>query len=138
MQITTALLADAARVESGKLFVHGGAWDTIDVATIPAVHPTMALVLVIRVEYSEALSDIPLVIELIDEDDKPIGPRVEGIINAGHAPRTKRGTPTFQPVAMTFNLIAFDHEGGYRFRVSTGDHELASIPFRVRTVSLPT
>jgi hypothetical protein len=135
MQITTALLADAAQSVGGKLFIHGAAWDTIDVATIPVVHPTMALVLVIRVEYSEALADIPLVIELIDEDDKPIGPRLEGVINAGHAPRTKRGTPSFQPLAMTFNLISFDHEGGYRFRVTTGDRELASIPFRVRTAA---
>jgi hypothetical protein len=40
--------------------------------------------------------------------------------------------PTFHPLAMTFNMLTFDHEGGYRFRVSSGDHELASIPLWVR------
>jgi hypothetical protein len=133
MEVTTAMLADAARVESGKLFIHGGGWDTIKVGTIPATHPTMTLVLIFRIEYDEALADIPLVIDLLDEDDKPLGPRIEGVINTGHAPRTKRGAPTFQPLAMTFNMVPFPHEGGYRFRVASGDNELASVPFWVRT-----
>ncbi len=135
MKVTTAMLADAARVESGKLFIHGGGWDTIDVGTIPATPPTMALVLVLRIEYEEALADIPIVIELLNEDDKPLELRVEGKINAGHPPRTRRGTPTFHPLAMAFNMITFDHEGGYRFKVTSGEYELASIPFRVRTVT---
>jgi hypothetical protein len=71
----------------------------------------MALALVFRIEYNEALADIPFVIELVDEDDRPVGPRIEGVINAGHPPRTRRGTPTFQPLAMTFNMTSFDHEG---------------------------
>jgi hypothetical protein len=133
MKATTAMLADAATVESGKLFVHGGGWDVINVGTIPATHPTMALVLILRIEYDEALADIPVIIELLDEDDKPLGPRLEGVVNAGHPPRTKRGTPTFHPLAVAFNMIPFPHEGGYRFRVTTGDSELASVPFRVRT-----
>jgi len=126
------MLADAASVEGGKLFVHGGGWDVINVGTIPATHPTMALVLILRIEYNEALADIPLVIELLDEDDKPLGPRIEGVINTGHPPRTRRGTPTFHPLAMAFKMLSFEHEGSYRFRVTSGDSELASVPFRVR------
>jgi hypothetical protein len=135
MEVTTAMLADAATVEKGKLFIHGGGWDTIDVGTTPATHPTMALVLIFRIEYDEALTDILIVIELLDEDDKPLPLRIEGKINVGHPPRSRRGMPTFHPLAMTFNLLTFDHEGGYRFRVSTGDIELASVPLRVRAVT---
>jgi hypothetical protein len=134
MDVTTAMLADAASVEGGKLFVHGGAWDTISVSTIPAVHPTLALVLVFRIRYDEALADIPITIELIDEDDQPFGPRIQGVINAGHPPRTRRGTPTFHPLAMAFNMLPFEHEGGYRFRVKSGDEEVASVPFQVRAI----
>ncbi len=132
MNVTTAMLADAASVEGGKLFVHGGAWDTINVHAIPAIQPTMALVLVIQIGYDEALTDIPIVIELLDEDDQPLGTRIEGMINAGHPPRTRPGTPTFHPLAMTLNMLHFDHEGGYRFRVTSKDDELASVSFRVR------
>jgi hypothetical protein len=132
MEVTTAMLADAASVEGGKLFVHGGAWDTIYVAAIPAVHPNMALVLVFRIGYDEALNDIPITIELIDEDDQPFGPRIQGVINAGHPPRSRRGTPTFHPLAMSFPMLPFEHEGGYRFRISSADGEIASVPFQVR------
>ena len=135
MDVTTAMLADAASVEAGKLFVHGGAWDVIHVQNIPAVHPTMALVLVFRIEYDEALADIPIVIELLDEDDRPAGPRIQGAIHAGHPPRTRRGMPNFYPLQMPFPLLEFTHEGGYRFRVTSGERELASIPFQVRTAA---
>ncbi|TMK87338.1 MAG: hypothetical protein E6G44_00360 [Actinobacteria bacterium] len=131
MRATAALLADAARVENGKLYVHGGAWDTIAVDAFPATHPTMALVLVYRVEYSEALTDWPIVVELLDEDDRPVGPRLDGTINAGHPPGTIRGSPVFIPQSITMNLLPFEKGGGYRFRVSSGDSELASVPFRV-------
>jgi hypothetical protein len=132
MEATTAMLADAATVEKGKVFIHGGGWDTIDVGTTPVTHPTMALVLIFRIGYDEALAGIPIVIELLDEDNKPLQLRIEGRINAGHPPRLRRGMPTFHPLAMTFNMLTFDHEGGYRFRVSSGDDELASIPLWVR------
>ena len=132
MLTTTAMLADAASVESGKVFVHGGGWDTIYAAAIPTTHPTMALVLIFQINYDEALSDIPIVIELLDEDDKPLELRVEGKISAGHPPRLQRGAPTFHPLALTFNMLTFDHEGSYRFKVTSGDDLLASIPLRVR------
>ena len=132
MRTTTAMLADAASVESGKIFVHGGGWDTIYAAAIPTTHPTMALVLIFQINYDEALSDIPIVIELLDEDDKPLELRVEGKISAGHPPRLQRGAPTFHPLALTFNMLTFDNEGSYRFKVTSGDDLLASIPLRVR------
>jgi hypothetical protein len=135
MDVTTAMLADAARVEAGKLFIHGGGWDLIQVPGLPFMQPCMALALIFRVPYDEALTDIPILIELVDEDENSMGPRIEGVINSGHPPRTRRGTPTFQPLAMSFNLLPFEHEGGYRFKVMTGDQELASIPFRVRTAA---
>ena len=132
MEATAAMLADAASVENGKLYVHGGGWDVINVGTTPTLHPTMTLVLILRIEDSEALADIPIVIELLDEDDQPFGPRIEGVVNAGHPPRTRRGTPIFHPLTMPFKMIPFEHEGGYRFRVTSGEDELASVPFQVR------
>jgi len=135
MQVTTAMLADAASVESGKLYVHGGGWDTIDVAAVPATHPTLALVLIFRIEYDEALADIPIVIELLDEDDKPLELRLEGKMNAGHPPRLRPGTATFHPLALPFAMLTFQREGGYRFRVTSQGREVASIPLRVRAIA---
>src|SRR3954469_19171802 len=45
MDLDFAFLADAADVSVGKLFVLGGAFDTIHVPTFPATHPMLAVVL---------------------------------------------------------------------------------------------
>lgn len=131
MKLTAAFLADAAQTENGKLFVHGGGWDTIGATQFPTTHPTMALVWILKVDYDEALEDLPIQVELLTEDNQPVGPRVEGVINAGHAPRKKRGTPTFIPQTFTLNLLKFDAPGGYHFRIASGDEELGSVPFQI-------
>jgi hypothetical protein len=131
MEATSAMLADAASVSGGKLYVHGGAWDRLTVQGLPATHPSLALVLVLRIEYSEALRDIHVRVQLLDEDDNSVGPTVDGTINVGHPPGTRPGTPAFVPHTLTFNGLEFRRTGGYRFKVMEGDRELASVPFQV-------
>jgi hypothetical protein len=58
MHLTSAMLADAAVVERGKLYVHGGGWDSISVDVFPAAHPTLAVVLIVQLEYFEAERDL--------------------------------------------------------------------------------
>lgn len=135
MKVTTAMIADAARVEGGKLFVHGGGWDRINVVGLPALHPTLALALIFEVGYDEALTDHELMIQLLDEDDRPLGPGISGTINVGHPPRSKRGAPTHVPQAITIQLIQFERAGRYRFKVTVGEQELASVPFEVATTA---
>lgn len=125
------MIADAAAVERGKLYIHGGGWDTIWVPNFPATHATMALALLFRIEYSEALKDIPIVVELVDEDNHPIGIKVEGKINVGHAPGTKPGAPIFVPQQITLTLLPLQKEGEYTFRITSGTEELGSVVFRV-------
>lgn len=131
MEVTAAFLADAARVEAAKLYVHGGGWDTISVENFPATHPTMALVWILKIEYDEALDEIPMAVSLLDEDDRPVGPQLEGVITTGHAPRQKRGAPNFVPQTLTLNMVPFEQAGGYRFKISSGEKELQSVSFRV-------
>jgi hypothetical protein len=137
MKVTTAMLADAARVESGKLYVHGGGWDRVTAAGFPTVHPGLAVVLVFRIEYDEALTDIPIAVILDTEDGVAVGPQVDGMISAGHPPGTKRGAPAFHPLAITFNGIQFEAAGGFQFRVVGGDEELVRIPFTVQEMRRP-
>ena len=131
MIVTASFLADAATVESGKLYVHGGGWDTIFASEAPLTHPSMALVLIFRVEYDETLRDISTLIELMDEDNRAVELRIEGALNVGHLPGSQRGTPTFVPQTVTCKMLKFPNFGGYQFRVSAEGLELATIPFRV-------
>lgn len=136
MHLIAAMIADAAVVERGKLYIHGGGWDTIWAASIPAVHPTMALALIFRIEYSEALTDLPVAIELVDEDGIGIGvPTVAGKINVGHAPGTKPGWPVFMPQALTYPTLTLPKIGGYSFRITSGTEDLGSVVFRVAPLS---
>jgi hypothetical protein len=131
MDLTAALLADAAAVHGGKLYIHGGGWDSISVESVPATHPSMALTLILRIEYTEALQDIPFLVEFLDEDDAPLGPRLEATINVGHPPGSRPGAPTFMPFQWTLTMLSLPRPGGYRFRICTGETELGSVPFRV-------
>ena len=137
MDVTTAMLADAARVESGKLYVHGGGWDRITASGFPSTHPGLAVVLVFRIEYDEALNDIPVSVTLETEDGEPMGPKMDGMISAGHPPGTKRGAPAFHPLSITLNGLLFEEPGGFQFRVSSNDQELVRIPFSVQEARRP-
>jgi hypothetical protein len=131
MQVTTAMLADAATVADGKLFIHGGNWNAIIASQIPAVHPTLALVLVFKLDWHEANEDLPLVIELVTEDGKPAGFRAEMNLRVAPTPFTKKGTDLYQPSTPTINGLSFDAYGAYSFQITLADKLLASIPLNV-------
>lgn len=131
MELTRTLIADAAVVQGGKLYVHGGGWDTIQATALPVTHPSLALAFVMRVEYLEALTDIPFLIELVDDDERSLGVKLEGTVRVGHPAMHQPGSPVFVPQAVTFNLLQFTRFGTYRFRISSGGATLAEAPFRV-------
>ena len=133
MKITTALLADAARVEQGTLYVHRGGWDTIFTPVVPFHHPSMALVVILRTEYSEALADMPVIIDLRDADETvvPGTPSVKLNVRTGHSPLAVRGDPAFSPIAVTINSLQLPSYGQFHFSVRSAAEELATIPLRV-------
>lgn len=139
MELTTAMLADAAHLAQGKLYVLGGQWDRIAASQIPARHPTMAVVLVFKVEYTEALSTMSMNVELMLDGD-PVGPKAIGQLSVGHAPGLKRGAPQFTPAAITFNNVQFDKAARYEWVVSVDDKVLGHIPLDVvrnMTIQVP-
>ena len=137
MKLTAALLADAARVESGKLYVHGGGWDVLWSPTAPATHPSMALVLLFRFEFSDALENTPVTIELLDDDNARMPFRLEEQLNVGHPAGSARGSAIFVPQAITISQLVLPKYGGYEFRVTSRQDELASVPFRLAPATQP-
>jgi len=131
VELTRTLIADAAVVQGGKLYVHGGGWDTIQASSLPVTHPSLALAFVMRVEYLEALTDIPFLIELVDDDERTMGVKLEGTVRVGHPAMSQAGSPVFVPQAVTFNMLQFTRFGAYRFRISSSGVSLAEAPFRV-------
>src|SRR5262245_48959338 len=132
MELTTAMLADGAQqaVPGGKLYILGGQWDRLMVQTFPAQHPAMAVVLVLRVEYSEALDRHQLEVELT-LDGEPQNIKATGQVVTGHAPGQIRGTPSFVPLALQFNNLVFEAPGRYEWVVRVDEQELGRLPIEV-------
>ena len=130
MELTTAMLADGAHQVGGKLYVLGGQWDRLAVSNFPAQHPTLAVVLVLKVEYSEALDRHNLNVQLT-LDGQPLDAKAAGDLITGHAPGQARGAPSFVPMALTFNNLVFETPGRYEWVVAVDKAELARVPIEV-------
>lgn len=135
MKLTSAMLADAAQVQSGKLFVLGGGFDTISVRSTPAVHRSLTLAMVAEVSPEERQRDLELGIKLVDEDGAEIGVEAKGKLRVGAPPNLPPGSPSIVPIVSPFHNITFPEAKGYTFVVSVDDNELARIGFRI--IQLP-
>ncbi len=135
MRLTSAMLADSAQVQNGKLYVLGGGFDTITVRSVPTGHPNLSLAMVAEVGPDERQRDLDLIITLVDEDGTPLGVEAKGRLRVGAPPNLPPGSPTIVPIVTPFHNITFPEAKGYAFIVTLNDTELARIKFRVVLVS---
>ena len=133
MRLTAAFLADAAQVTAGKLYVLGGAFDTITARSFPAVHRSLAVVLVAEVGPGDRNRDLPIKIQLLDEDGAELGIESQGNLRVGAPSALPAGASSVVPLVSGFGNIRFPTPGGYVFRISHEEDELGRVPFRMRT-----
>lgn len=133
MRVTTSLLADAATVAEGKLYIHGAGWDTIRSPAVPTTQPSMALVLVLELDLSET-DPRDLEIMLVDADGTSLGVGVKGHLEIGDPSKLTRGLPIRQPIAVTFPAVTFQRAGKYRFVLSIDGDEVHSVELWVLVV----
>jgi hypothetical protein len=136
MELATAMLADAAHNVAGKLYVLGGQWDRLMAPALPVQHPTMTVVLVVRLEYNEAPKTYDLGVELT-LDGQPQGIKAVGQFAVGHGAGQVHGAPQFVPLAIPFNNLTFKTEGRYEWVITVSGTELGRIPLEVTHGILP-
>ena len=124
MKLTSAMLADAAQVQSGKLYVLGGGFDTISVRKLPATHRSVSLAMVAEVGPDERQQDLELVVQLVDEDGAELGVMAKGKLRVGAPPNLPPGSPSIVPIVSPFHNVTFPEAKGYAFVVSMNDTEL--------------
>lgn len=132
MRLTAAMLADGAQVAAGKLYVMGGAFDTITAKEFPAVHRTLSLALVAEVGPPDRNRELDLVIRLVDEDGHELGVESKGTFRVGAPATLPAGASSLVPLVANFMGIRFPEPGGYVFLIEHDGTELARVPFRVR------
>jgi hypothetical protein len=128
VRLAFAMLADAATVADGKLYVHGGGWSHLFVDGVPTRHPSFALVFALEMNGREPPGRIPLDFELVAGDAPVAG--VRGWIGVPG----ERG-PELGPVLVTnqatFTDVPLAAEGSYVVRVSSGGEELGRLDLHV-------
>jgi hypothetical protein len=129
------MLADAAQVQGGKLFVLGGGFDTISARSLPVVHRALSVALVAEVGPDERHRDLEITITLIDEDGNEMGVEAKGKLRVGAPPNLPPGSSSIVPIVSPFYNIRFPEAKGYAFVVTFEEEELARVRFRVVQVS---
>lgn len=132
MKLTATFLADSAQVTAGKLYVLGGAFDTINARQFPAVHRNLAVVLVAEVGPGDRNRDLPIRIQLLDEDGGALGVESQGNLRVGAPSTLPAGASSLVPLVSAFGNVRFPAAGGYVFLITHDDAEIGRIPFRVR------
>ncbi len=132
MNIQIACLCDAATDYQGKLNLLG-TFDSIFTRSLPAVHPSCAIVL--RIIFTRVESAKHRIrIDFVDEDGK-------GVIQPLDLPFDIRMPPGATSLSRNFiiNLqqIKFDRVGSYSVDVALDDRHEVSIPLTVRVVAPP-
>ena len=114
------LLADAAQVSEGKLYILGGGWTF----TGPGPQPS-AIAMHFEIPWNETNRRHHWRLDLVDSDDDPVTINGEpvvlrGAMEAGRPPGTPPGTPI--PVALAINLgpIPLDASRRYEWRLTVG------------------
>jgi hypothetical protein len=118
------MLADAAAVADGKLYVHGGGWSRLLVEAIPARYPGFALVFALEVDEDDRPGRIPLAFTVVAGDEPTA--EVRGWVDVSD-PRPA-ATITNQ---VTFADVPLPVAGDYTVRIASGDVELGGVGLHV-------
>ncbi len=116
------LLADAAQVADGKLYILGGGWSFIDAPT-----PPMAVATKLDVDWDQTNRRHVLELTLADEDGHPtmiptpVGERQVAFhaeFEVGRPPGLRPGTPIDVPLAISFGPLPLRPDTGYVWQLT--------------------
>ena len=127
MDVTLALLADAANVsQDGKLNILG-VFNALGAATFPATHPQMHLVLRFEATRAEEGKNKPIEIQLADSDGNKLFTLGATLVVPQGAP----GAPIRMNHIFTLNGIRFQKPGDYAFNVLIADDQKAAVDLKL-------
>jgi hypothetical protein len=130
MELDFAFLADAADVSMGKLFVLGGAFDTIHVQAFPASHPVLAVVLRFLLSPVDLDRKHNLQILLLDADAHHIA-SANGELMVPKSRESPAGWKQTVLIPLRFLNVPFKQEGHYSIEILANSKMLKAIPLRV-------
>src|SRR5258705_139034 len=119
MQVEFVMLADAAQVIGGKLYLLGGAWNLYRAVAFPTQAP-IALVASILVDPNEAGTRNAVRLTVADEAGIPIIPALDWAVEVGRREESDPAVPQRSLLAMNTS-IQLPRAGRYSFTVTAGN-----------------
>ena len=133
MDVTLALLADAANVSAdGKLNILG-IFNGLGAASFPVIHPQMALVLRFEASRAEEGKTRAIELQLADSDGRKVFQIGAQLVVPTGAP----GSLIRLNHILMLNNIQFPKAGDYVFNVLIGDDQKAAIDLKIVEVRQP-
>lgn len=127
MDVTLALLADAANVsQDGKLNILG-VFNGLGAQSFPATHPQMNLVLRFEASRAEEGKNKPIEIQLADID----GNRLFTITTTIVVPQGVPGQPIRMNHILAMNGVRFPKAGDYVFNILVADDTKATVDLKL-------
>jgi hypothetical protein len=130
MDLDFAFLADAADVSLGKLFVLGGAFDTVHVPSFPATHPVLAVVLRLLLGPHDLERKHELEILLLDADGRHVA-SARGELSVPKSPDSPAGWKQAVILPLRFFNVPFQQPGHYSIEILIHGQMVKAIPLRV-------
>jgi len=126
MNIEVYALCDAATNDTGKLNMLG-AFDTIGVRQVPAVHPQCAIALRIRFESIER-GEHKIAVNFVDLDGKNIIPPMNGPINVNFPDGQRSGSAN---LVLNIQGLKLEKYGEYSIDLAIDGRREGSLPLFV-------
>ena len=130
MEIEWLILADAAQVTGGKLFLLGGGWEVLTVNSGFQMARPCALALAIRVPWNETNQQHSFEVEVTDEDGKKQLAKLDGQFEVGRPPGISQGQEQRIQLAAGMSLT-IGQPGRYAIAASVDGKESAHTGFNV-------
>ena len=127
MEVEIFALCDAANNIAGKLSMLG-AFDTINVKELPAVHPHCAIALRMRFLRIEE-GDHKIRIEMVNEDGKKIGPKLDGGVKINIPEGTQSASVN---LCLGINNLKIEKFGNYEINLAIDGRQVNSLPLMVK------
>lgn len=137
MQVDYLILADAVAVANGKHYIHGGGWDTLFVASFPALHPALAAAVRLRIPWEETNQQLALEVDVVAEDGEQssiLAEPLRGVVSALRTPNVSPDSDLLMPHYSCVRSRVFEFEVRKAEREVVDGQHLAESRFNVIAV----
>jgi hypothetical protein len=125
------MVADAAQVVDGKLYVLGGGWERLSVQQLPVTR-TIEIATRVVVAWTETNRKLTFQLQLVSEDGETlINPAATPTVTVGRPAHLREGSDQAVPLVLKVSGVAIKDPGRYVFVLTYEGEEIARTAFEV-------